>query len=166
GYLFYGKGGETEAMAIQVVDLEKNMSAQEFAQAIEKQANVKPTYTASKTGGEITGWLARYDNPEESQYVTRFYWVDGTEGFILTQQTTSTMYQNNFYEALDSLRHLSAEEKAKITVKRMKVHTVKSGESIIDIAKDYGVTAEAIKDYNVLDSTNLRTGQKLKIPQS
>ncbi|RZL46764.1 MAG: LysM peptidoglycan-binding domain-containing protein, partial [Pedobacter sp.] len=43
-------------------------------------------------------------------------------------------------------------------------HTVKQGESIFSIAKQYGITAYQIRRNNNLEDNNLSTGQVLKIP--
>ncbi|WP_316736856.1 LysM peptidoglycan-binding domain-containing protein [Pedobacter aquatilis] len=43
-------------------------------------------------------------------------------------------------------------------------HTVKQGESIFNIAKQYGITAYQIRKTNNLEDNNLSTGQILKIP--
>jgi len=43
-------------------------------------------------------------------------------------------------------------------------HTVKQGESIFNIAKQYGITAYQIRKLNNLSDNNLSTGQVLKIP--
>ena len=47
---------------------------------------------------------------------------------------------------------------------RTRTHTVKSGDTLYGIARKYGVTVGAIEEANGLTSTNLRLGQKLKIP--
>ena len=45
-----------------------------------------------------------------------------------------------------------------------KVHTVKSGDTLWDIAVKYGCKVEDIKKLNNLNGNGLQTGQKLKIP--
>jgi membrane-bound lytic murein transglycosylase D len=45
-----------------------------------------------------------------------------------------------------------------------RTHRVKSGDTLYGIARQYGVTVGAIEEANGLDTTNLRPGQKLKIP--
>uniref|UniRef100_UPI0003B631D1 N-acetylmuramoyl-L-alanine amidase n=1 Tax=Psychromonas hadalis TaxID=211669 RepID=UPI0003B631D1 len=47
---------------------------------------------------------------------------------------------------------------------QVKVHKVKSGESLSVIAKRYGSTTNELKNYNKLRSTSLAIGQKIKIP--
>jgi membrane-bound lytic murein transglycosylase D len=45
-----------------------------------------------------------------------------------------------------------------------RTHRVKSGDTLYGIARKYGVTVGAIEEANGLKTTNLRPGQKLKIP--
>ena len=45
-----------------------------------------------------------------------------------------------------------------------KTHTVKSGDRLYDLAKTYGVTVKQIQAANNLSTTQIRVGQKLKIP--
>ena len=47
---------------------------------------------------------------------------------------------------------------------RTRSHTVKSGDTLYGIARQYGVTVGSIEEANGLTNTNLRPGQKLKIP--
>jgi len=44
------------------------------------------------------------------------------------------------------------------------VHTVKSGDALEKLAKQYGTTVKAIQEANGLTSTRINVGQKLKIP--
>ena len=45
-------------------------------------------------------------------------------------------------------------------------YTVKSGDSFYSIAKNYpGVSAQNIMDYNGINSSNLKPGTVIKIPQ-
>ncbi len=45
-----------------------------------------------------------------------------------------------------------------------KIHVVKSGDRLYDLAKTYGVTVKEIQAANHLATTGIRVGQKLKIP--
>jgi LysM repeat protein len=45
-----------------------------------------------------------------------------------------------------------------------KIHVVKSGDRLYDLAKTYGVTVKEIQAANHLSTTGIRVGQKLKIP--
>ncbi len=45
-----------------------------------------------------------------------------------------------------------------------RVHIVKKGDTLIEIARDYGTTVRAIKDANKLRSELIKVGQKLSIP--
>lgn len=51
-----------------------------------------------------------------------------------------------------------------VTKDAVGTHTVKKGESIFNIAKQYGITAYQIRRTNNLEDNNLSTGQVLKIP--
>lgn len=50
--------------------------------------------------------------------------------------------------------------------KSSKTHTVRSGETLGEIAERYGTTASAIRRANGIKGSNIRAGQKLKIPRS
>jgi len=47
-----------------------------------------------------------------------------------------------------------------------KTYTVKSGDTLWKIAKDHGVTEKALRTANNLKTTQIKVGQKLKIPAS
>jgi len=47
-----------------------------------------------------------------------------------------------------------------------KVHTVKSGDTLWKIARDHGVTEKALRAANNLKTTQIKVGQKLKIPSA
>ncbi|WP_421943965.1 LysM peptidoglycan-binding domain-containing protein [Pedobacter sp.] len=51
-----------------------------------------------------------------------------------------------------------------VTKDAVGTHTVKKGESIFNIAKQYGITAYQVRKTNNLEDNNLSTGQVLKIP--
>jgi membrane-bound lytic murein transglycosylase D len=46
-----------------------------------------------------------------------------------------------------------------------KIHTVKKGEGLWDIARQYKVTIEEIVKWNNLNDTKIKVGEKLKIKQ-
>lgn len=46
------------------------------------------------------------------------------------------------------------------------IYTVKAGDSLYSIANKYGLSVNALKEYNNLTSNNLSIGQKLKIPNN
>ncbi|MFC1517107.1 M48 family metalloprotease [Candidatus Margulisiibacteriota bacterium] len=171
GYLFYGKEQDIEALALQKVDLEKNMSSRDFAKSIETQAKISPKLTGSKTVAGIPGWIAKYEQGKDDnkQYISRFYWVKEKTGYILSCVTSLQNRGRNdstFNEAIATFRELTDAEKNKLSIKKLAVHTVLKGETIVSIAKKYNTTSEKIKEYNALETTNLMDGQKLKIPSS
>lgn len=57
-----------------------------------------------------------------------------------------------------------AEKRDKPRYEQPKIHVVKSGDSLWNIAKRYGATTKDIQELNNLASTNLSIGQALKIP--
>jgi membrane-bound lytic murein transglycosylase D len=61
-----------------------------------------------------------------------------------------------------STRRASASE-----TPRPSQHTVKSGETLFGIAREYGVTVPALREANDMDAgAALQPGQKLRIPRS
>ncbi len=62
-------------------------------------------------------------------------------------------------------RAASAETRAPVESDPSRTHIVKSGETLIAIAKQYGVSVEALmKANNISDARKLRVNQKLQIP--
>jgi LysM repeat protein len=49
------------------------------------------------------------------------------------------------------------------SISRMQIHVVQPGESIAKIAKQYGVSVQAIRSENELKSNIIRVGQKLRV---
>jgi membrane-bound lytic murein transglycosylase D len=45
-----------------------------------------------------------------------------------------------------------------------RVHPVRAGDTLSEIARDYGVTVTAIREANSLSGTVIRSGQRLTIP--
>jgi N-acetylmuramoyl-L-alanine amidase len=61
----------------------------------------------------------------------------------------------NFFQRMGRLKQVQA-----------RTHTVKRGESLWSIAQHYGISISRLRSVNGLDSTGLRIGQRLRLPQS
>ncbi len=167
GTLFYGKNSSGEFVALQAVTLAEAKSARDYAAAAEKQGGVSPMEGAERKAGGRDGWMAKYKDETKGTYTTRFYTVDGKQAFILSCATKLARAGDNtnmLDSSLGTVRKLTDAEKAELAVKRLEVYTVAKGDSLASIAKKYNVKEQGIIDYNVLDTSDLYVGQRVKIP--
>ncbi|MCB0819959.1 MAG: LysM peptidoglycan-binding domain-containing protein [Bacteroidetes bacterium] len=77
--------------------------------------------------------------------------------FINNEETIYT-YKSPQESRMDSLLSLQKDVPSKV-----KIHTVRSGESLSMIARKYGVTVNELKKWNKMKSSRLLRGQKLKV---
>lgn len=70
----------------------------------------------------------------------------------------------SYYDKYPRQRFKSRQESAWRVLNHEKVHTVRKGEYLAKIARQYGVTITELKTRNSLSSNNLRIGQELVIP--
>lgn len=82
------------------------------------------------------------------------------------KQIAYCIYQGiaSYYEKYPKQRFKSRQESAQRVINHEKVHTVKKGEYLAKIARDYHVTVAALKKRNSLSSDTLKIGQRLIIP--
>ena len=119
----------------------------------------------AKNSGDFPGWAARY--VKEQSFISRYCSVKGKWGYIITCLSPLPLQSRNrteFSAVIGSLRHLTSAEQDSINEQHLIVYSVKDGDTLESVAKQYGVKAAALKDYNALDSSELSPGQKLKIP--
>jgi LysM repeat protein len=75
-----------------------------------------------------------------------------------------TVTQNNV--KTETVKTTAKQNKTKITPKAVakpKVHTVKKGETLFEIADKYGMTVKELQKLNKLKSSNIQPGTKLKV---
>jgi membrane-bound lytic murein transglycosylase D len=64
----------------------------------------------------------------------------------------------------DTQKQTAKKDTKRDTKKKSTTHTVKRGDNLSKIAKQYGVTVKAIKDANNIKGDNINAGDKLTIP--
>lgn len=82
------------------------------------------------------------------------------------KQIAYSIYQGikNYYDKYPAQMMKSRQESASRASANEQVHTVKQGEFLAKIARQYGVTIQAIRTRNKLKSDVLKVGQELTIP--
>ncbi len=82
------------------------------------------------------------------------------------KQIAYRIYQGivSYYEKYPKQRFKSRQESAQRVLNHERVHTVKKGEYLAKIARQYQTTVKALRDRNKLSSDTLRVGQELIIP--
>jgi len=63
----------------------------------------------------------------------------------------------------DSIVNARSKKDADTSIERLNYHIVASGENLLDISKQYGLSLAKIKDENNLKTTLVRVGQKLRV---
>ena len=114
---------------------------------------IEPEETAPADSVQVTDSVSLSETPqqierEESEADAK---VKESMARAEERQATKKAKNNNKSE--------KKEKKAKATT-----HTVKSGDSLFKLAKQYGTTVDAIRDANGMSNDNINIGQKLTIP--
>ena len=87
-------------------------------------------------------------------------------GFLDSSGDDVNQLKNNWEELANAVVDAVADYIGFSTTTDESVYTVKSGDSLWNIAKRYGVTVNELKSANNLTSNTLSIGQKLKIPKT
>lgn len=87
-------------------------------------------------------------------------------GFLDSSGDDVNQLKNNWEELANAVVDAVADYIGVSTTTDESVYTVKSGDSLWNIAKRYGVTVNELKSANNLTSNTLSIGQKLKIPKT
>ena len=82
------------------------------------------------------------------------------------KQIAYSIYQGivSYYEKYPKQRFKSRQESAQRVLNHERVHTVKAGEYLAKIARQYQTSVKALKERNQLKSDTLKVGQELIIP--
>ena len=82
------------------------------------------------------------------------------------KQIAYSIYQGivSYYEKYPKQRFKSRQESAQRVLNHERVHTVKAGEYLAKIARQYQTSVKALKERNQLKSDTLKVGQELVIP--
>ena len=156
-----------------VSELETEMTPGQFARSFEAQSGFKRVATSKTTISESDALVALY-YPTSSNgtpmAIEIAYVVRGKTGFIIAGITQAPYFDQAkpfFRKVMSSLRFLTRAEAERIPLYRLKVYTVRKGDTFRSISKQFYGTpdkAREILDLNgMTDESSLRPGRKLKI---
>jgi predicted Zn-dependent protease len=156
-----------------VSELETEMTPGQFARSFEVQSGFKRVSASQTTISGSKALIALY-YPKSSNGVPLAieiaYVVRGKTGFMIVGITQTKYFDQArpyFQQVTSSFRFLTKAEAEGIPLYRLKVYTVRRGDTFRSISKQfYGVPEKAreIMEFNgVTDESSLRPGRKLKI---
>jgi len=156
-----------------VSEMEAEMTPGRFAQSFETKSGLKRVSDSKMTISGSDALVALY-YPRSSDGVSLAveiaYVVRGKTGFIIAGITQAPYFDQAkpfFRKVMSSLRFLTRAEAERIPLYRLKVYTVRKGDTFRSISKRfYGTPEKAreILDFNgMTDESSLRPGRKLKI---
>ncbi len=154
-------------------ELKAEMSPSQFARAFEAQSRLKRISASQMTVGGSEAIVALY-YPRSSKGVPLAveiaYMVKGKTGFMVAGTTRAQYFhqaRSSFRQIMNSFRFLTQAEAERIPIERLKVYTVRDGDTLHSISKRfYGTPDKAgeIMEFNgITDDSSLRPGKKLKI---
>jgi LysM repeat protein len=152
--LFLGLLGAAGCKKEAKADTDKDNAAQKFASAEYKGQPAAPAATASQAAAEET---PQYGPLDEQNNVTE------PEDFVEAPVKASATAAVEKRSLEKTLPQKALAKTAPAGTGDPATYTVKSGDSLIKIAKQYGTTPQAIKTANGLKKDMIRVGQKLKI---
>ena len=125
---------------------------------VKKKAEKKPAKSESKPAAK------KASNEKVSVYVVQ----SGDNLSSISRKFGTTVAKIQELNNMGNSTNLSVGQKLKVAgtpEAEYKIHTVKKGEGLWDIARQYKVTIEEIVKWNDLKDTKLKVGEKLKIKQ-
>jgi membrane-bound lytic murein transglycosylase D len=123
---------------------------------VKKKAEKKPAKSESKPAAKKTS------NEKVSVYVVQ----QGDNLSSISRKFGTSVAKIQELNSMGKSTSLSVGQKLKVASApeaEYKVHTVKKGEGLWDIARQYNVTIEDIVKWNDLNDTKIKMGEKLKI---
>lgn len=123
---------------------------------VKKKAEKKPAKSESKPAAKKTS------NEKVSVYVVQ----QGDNLSSISRKFGTSVAKIQELNSMGKSTNLSVGQKLKVASApeaEYKVHTVKKGEGLWDIARQYNVTIEDIVKWNDLNDTKIKMGEKLKI---
>jgi predicted Zn-dependent protease len=156
-----------------VAELEGTMTPRQFAGSFEAESRLKRASAREATVGGSESLIARYYPRSTSGVplaVEIAYLVRGKTGFMIVLITRESEFEEaepSFQEVLNSFHFLTRAEAERIPLYRLKVYTVKKGDTFRSISSRFHGTpdkAGEIMEFNgIRDESSLRPGKKLKI---
>ncbi len=157
------------------LNLSPDISLADFVQAVEKQLTAMARISGKNVSlkgvsayrGTYQGKLA---DGSEGKYGI-LYSVKENQGYVIAFSSPEKEFsrgENYFWEIISSFSFLTEEEVKKIPYKRLVVYTLKPGDTLKKVARDFLGDPQkqtVIADYNgIEDPSSLQPGDKIKIP--
>lgn len=128
---------------------------------------VIPEYVRKKVEKKSVKSEAKASKPKTSNEKTSVYVVQAGDNLSsISRKFGTTVAKIQELNNMGSSTSLSVGQKLKVIgtpEAEVKIHTVKKGEGLWDIARQYKVTIEEIVKWNDLQDTKIKMGEKLKI---
>ena len=128
---------------------------------------VIPEYVRKKVEKKSVKSEAKASKPKTSNEKTSVYVVQAGDNLSsISRKFGTTVAKIQELNNMGSSTSLSVGQKLKVVgtpEAEVKIHTVKKGEGLWDIARQYKVTIEEIVKWNDLQDTKIKMGEKLKI---
>ena len=128
---------------------------------------VIPEYVRKKVEKKSAKSEAKASKPKTSNEKTSVYVVQAGDNLSsISRKFGTTVAKIQELNNMGSSTSLSVGQKLKVIgtpEAEVKIHTVKKGEGLWDIARQYKVTIEEIVKWNDLQDTKIKMGEKLKI---
>ena len=128
---------------------------------------VIPEYVRKKADKKSAKSEAKASKPKTSNEKTSVYVVQAGDNLSsISRKFGTTVAKIQELNNMGSSTSLSVGQKLKVVgtpEAEVKIHTVKKGEGLWDIARQYKVTIEEIVKWNDLQDTKIKMGEKLKI---
>jgi predicted Zn-dependent protease len=156
-----------------VSELEKEVTPGQFARSFEAKSGLRRVAVSKKTISGSEALIALY-NPRSGSGVSLgveiAYLVREKTGFMVVGITRAPYFDEarpSFRQIMSSFRFLTASEAQQVPLYRLRVYTVKKGDTFRSISKRfYGTPGKAgeIMEFNgIAEETTLRPGKRLKI---
>lgn len=156
-----------------VSELQTEMTPTQFARSFEAQSGLRSSSVHQKTISESKALVARYHTRSSDGValtVEIAYLVRGKTGFMIAGIARASYFDQAvpfFRQVMSSFRFLSQADAARIPLYRLKVYTVRKGDTFRSISKRFYGTPEnarEIMEFNgISDESSLPPGKKLKI---
>ncbi len=156
-----------------ISELETEITPGQFARSFESRSGLRRASARQKTISGSKALVARYHTTSSdgvSLALEIAYLVRGKTGFMIAGIVRTSYFDQAvpfFRKVMGSFRFLSRAEAVRIPLHRLKVYTVRKGDTFRSISKQFYGTpdnAREIMEFNgITDESSLPPGKKLKI---
>ena len=128
--------------------------------------NTKPTLKVSKSETKSPASKSTTVAKKSSEKVSVYVVQSGDNLSVIARKFGTTVAKLQSLNNMGQSTNLNVGQRLKVSGEHeadFKIHTVKKGEGLWDIARQYNVTIEDIVKWNGLNDTKLKVGERLKI---